>query len=107
MREVIRIAEKGFLLLLATSIVWRMAPVVPRHPQLLLFLASEILGVLFILTQRKGDWTASPRVAAVAFLGTAAPLCAMPSGQTLVPEAVTSVLIFTGASMALLGKLSL
>lgn len=107
MRELIRIFEKIFLLTLAAIVIMRMAPAVPRHPQLMLFLASELVGLLFILTQRKGDWTASPRAAAIAFLGTAAPLCAVPSGQLLVPELVTTVFTLLGAGIALLGKLSL
>ncbi len=107
MRDVIRIFEKIFLIILAAIVIMRLAPAVPEHPQLLLFLVSELAGVVFILTQRKGDWAVSPYVTAIAFVGTAAPLCAIPVGQMLVPEFITTFLTLVGASIALMGKFSL
>lgn len=107
MREAIRISEKIFLLILAATVIVRLGPVVHTHPQVLLFLISELVGVFFILTQRKGDWAISPYATGIAFFGTTAALLVKPEGQTLAPEAVTTALTFIGAAIALFGKLSL
>jgi len=107
MRELIRVSEKIFLIILAATVIVRLAPAVPYHPQVLLFLFSELIGVFFILTQRKGDWAVSPYATGIAFFGTAAALLVRPEGTALAPEAVTVALTFTGAAIALFGKLSL
>lgn len=107
MRELIRLSEKAFLLILAAIVVVRLGPAVPTHPQVLLFLISELVGVFFILTQRKGDWAVSPYATGIAFFGTAASLMVRPEGQTLAPEVVTTLLTFVGATIGLMGKLSL
>ncbi len=107
MRELIRISEKVFLVVLAAITVSRLGPVVSQHPQVLLFLISELVGVVFILTQRKGDWACSPYATTIAFAGTAAALCVVPDGATVAPEWLSTVLTLVGGSIAFLGKLSL
>lgn len=107
MRDLIRYSEKFFLAILAATVIVRLGPSVPEHPQLAVFLASELVGVFFILTQRKGDWATSAYATGIAFIGTCAPLLVVPTGATLASEAVTSTLIFMGAVIAFVGKLSL
>lgn len=107
MREVIRFAEKAFLIILAATVIVRLVPAIPTHPQVLMFLFSELIGVVFILTQRKGDWAVTPYATAISFVGTAAALLIVPEGRMLAPEAVTTTLVFGGAAIALFGKLSL
>lgn len=107
MRDFIRIAERLFLIVLAATVLVRLTPAVPTHPQVLMFLFSELIGVVFILTQRKGDWAVSPYATGISFVGTAAALMLMPEGKTLAPEALTTALVFGGGAIALFGKLSL
>lgn len=107
MRDFIRYAEKAFLIVLAVTVIIRLAPSISTHPQVLMFLFSELIGVVFILTQRKGDWAATPYATGIAFVGTAAALMLMPEGRTLAPEAITTALVFGGGAIAMFGKLSL
>lgn len=107
MSNLIRYSEKLFLIVLSAWTLMRLGPVVPEHPPVLLFLISELVAVLFILTQRKGDWATSGYATAIAFIGTAAPLFVLAEGVALAPEPVALLLTFLGGAIALFGKLSL
>jgi protein-S-isoprenylcysteine O-methyltransferase Ste14 len=107
MSEAIRWAERIFLLLLSGSIIWRLAPAFTFHPQIVLVLASEILGVIFLLFQRKGTWATSAYTTAIAFLGTSFPLLVSGEGHTLAPNNVTAAVILFGTGLAVYAKLSL
>lgn len=107
MATVIRFAERAFLTFLGVSIIVRLAPQISSHPQLLLFLFSELVGVVLILAQRRGDATIAAGPVAVAFLSTGIGLLVIPEGVQLVSNAVSTVLIFAGAAVALGAKLSL
>ena len=101
----IRLAERAFLLLLSLGVVLRLAGAVPHHPQVALFLFSEVLGVVLLLLQRRGEWTSEPRPVLIAFIGTGAALLVAPEGTALVPDTVSTALIFSGAAIALAAKL--
>lgn len=107
MERAIRFAERAFLISLSAGVIGRILPQLPSHPQMALFLFSEIVGVVLILAQRKGAMSISAYPLAVAFLGTAVGLLVMPQGQQLVSDVVSTVLIFSGAAIALAAKLSL
>ncbi|MEO6092361.1 MAG: methyltransferase, partial [Novosphingobium sp.] len=101
----IRIAERAFLLLLSLAAVLRLAGAVPYHPQMALFLFSEVLGVALLLLQRRGEWTSEPRPVLIAFTGTGAALLVAPGGTALLSDSVSTALIFAGAGIALAAKL--
>ena len=104
MAELIRLAERSFLILLSIGVVLRLAGAVSAHPQVALFLASEILGVVLLLTQRRGEWTTEPRAVLIAFVGTGAGLMVAPGGVALASDAVSTALILAGGAIALAAK---
>jgi protein-S-isoprenylcysteine O-methyltransferase Ste14 len=106
-KSFVRFAECAFLFLLALGVVFRLAPKLPIHPQLGLFLVSEIVGVAFILLQRRGDSATALYPVLLAFIGTSAALLVVADGRQLVPELVSSAMVFGGATIALGAKLSL
>jgi protein-S-isoprenylcysteine O-methyltransferase Ste14 len=104
----VRFLERALLVALAVLAVMRFLPSFELHPQTILVLASEIVGVVFILAQRKGVWSTDPYTTLIAFLGTAAPLCIVNEGkQALIPEYISAMLVLSGTTIALLAKLSL
>ena len=103
----IRWAERLFLIFLSLGIVMRMVTHLAEHPQLLLFLVSELVGVVLILSQRRGEATVAPIPVIAAFLCTGASLLVRPQGAQLVPDSVSTALVFGGAAIALAAKLSL
>lgn len=107
MASFIRYGERVFLTLLSGAVIFRLLPQIPEHPQLLLFLASEIASVGFILFQKRGASATAFYPVAVAFLGTSVNLLVMPIGFAVVSNAVSTVLVFSGAAIALGAKLSL
>jgi len=108
MSDLVRFLERAVLIVLSTLVVMRFLPSFQLHPQTILVLASEIVGVFFILTQRKGVWSTDPYATLIAFLGTAAPLCIINvGGQALIPEYISSMLVLSGTTIALFAKLSL
>ncbi|HEX7752678.1 MAG TPA: isoprenylcysteine carboxylmethyltransferase family protein [Novosphingobium sp.] len=107
MAFVIRWAERLFLTALGLGIIVRVAPQIGQHPQLLLFLVSELIGVVLILSQRRGEATVAPIPVIAAFLCTGASLLVLPQGAQLVPDSVSTALVFGGAAIALAAKLSL
>lgn len=106
-RTFVAFAERTFLCLLSFGIIVRIAPLLGDHPQLALLLASEIVGVVLILTQRRGETATATYPVTVAFVGTSAALLVWPEGIQLVPEALCSVLILAGTAISLGAKLSL
>lgn len=107
MYRLIHYAECAFLVALAYLAVNRMAPTIGHHPQVVVFLAAELLGVLLILLQRPGEVATGLRPVIVGFAGTACPLIILPIGQQLVPDIVSTVLITGGVALSILAKLSL
>jgi protein-S-isoprenylcysteine O-methyltransferase Ste14 len=105
--RIIRVAECAFLIALAASAVQRMVPSLGQHPQLIVFLAAELLGVALILLQRPGDVATELRPVLLGFAGTACPLVVLPIGVQLVPDFVSTALITGGVSLSILAKLSL
>jgi protein-S-isoprenylcysteine O-methyltransferase Ste14 len=107
MAKLILYAERIFLTLLSASIIYRLVPHVTEHPQIALFLFSELVGVILILSQRRGDATTAPMPVIIAFICTGIGLLVLPTGAQLVSDAVSSFLVFSGAAIALGAKLSL
>ena len=105
--EVVRWAERIALLLLSGSVIWRMLPEFTLHPQVVLVLASELVGVFFLLIQRRGTWSSSFYTTSIAFLGTGAALLVYPVGNEIAPVWITFPLITAGTALALVAKLSL
>lgn len=104
MANLIRWAERLFLIVLSAGVIWRVAPHIPEHPHMLLFLTSELLGVVLLLTQRRGEWTTEAFPVAIAFCGTGLALLVVPTGTQFVPEWVSQAFVFSGAVIALLAK---
>ncbi len=107
MADLVRLAERFVLIILSGSGVWRLLPVLGLHPQIMLLLASELSAVFFLLIQRKGTWSSSIYTTTIAFAGTAAALCVLPTGTSIAPNVVTAPLIMVGTAIALAAKLSL
>ena len=107
MANLIRLAERVFLILLSLSVIARLAPAFVTHPQVAIFLASELVAVVLLLIQRRGEWTVEPRPVLIAFIGTGVALLVVPEGVTIASNAVSSTLILTGGAIALAAKLSI
>ena len=107
MAEVVRLAERVVLIVLAAMVIWRLIPVLSLHPHVLLLLASEVSAVVFLVFQRKGTWSSSFYTTFIAFAGTGASLLVFPQGEMLAPDWVTAQFIWTGTAIALAAKLSL
>lgn len=105
--DLIRLAERAFLIVLSVLAIVRIGPVVREHPQMALFLFSEIVGVVLLLLQRRGDWTVKAYPIVVALIGTGAALCVVPEGRAFISNAASLALIMTGATFALAAKLFL
>jgi protein-S-isoprenylcysteine O-methyltransferase Ste14 len=107
MPELIRWAERLFLIPLSCLVIYRVAPYVPEHPQMVLFLVSEVVSVVLLLTQRRGEWSVRGYPLVIALVGTGMGLLVVPQGSQLIPEWVSTMLLFTGATIALMAKLFL
>ena len=107
MPELVRFAERVFLISLAVLVIWRLLPALAPHPHIILLLASELSAVVFLVFQRKGTWSSSFYTTFIAFAGTGAPLLIQPEGIMLAPDYITAPLIWTGTALALAAKLSL
>jgi protein-S-isoprenylcysteine O-methyltransferase Ste14 len=107
MAEMIRWAERLFLVPLAALVIWRVWPQIPEHPHMVLFLASELLGVVLLLTQRRGEWSTDLYPLLLALFGTGVALLVAPGGYQIAPEWVSQAFVFSGATIALLAKIFL
>ena len=103
----IRYGERVFLTLLSMAVIYRLLPQIPEHPQLVLFLASEIASVIFILYQSRGAQASALYPVLVAYIGTSVNLLVMPIGFAVVSNTGSTILVFAGATIALGAKLSL
>lgn len=102
------LAERGFLLALGLSAFARLAPSVAAEPQVGLILLSEGLGVAFILLRKRAIHAdISPYAAAVAFLGTAAPLLVANPGHGLIPAVVGFWMMAAGLLFNISAKVAL
>ncbi len=107
MAELIRWAERLFLIPLSCLVIYRVWPHIADHPHMVLFLASEIVGVVLLLTQRRGTWSVDLYPLIVALLGTGVGLLVIPAGAQLVAEPISVMLVMTGAGISFLAKLFL
>ncbi|QDK32016.1 methyltransferase family protein [Sphingomonas sp. IC081] len=105
--RLLHLAECAFMILLAYMVVWRLLPAMPQHPQLVVFLVAELLGVVLILLQRPGDVATGVKPVLVGFGGTAAGLLIVPRGVQLVPDLASTSMILGGVALSILAKLSL
>ncbi|SFG24813.1 Protein-S-isoprenylcysteine O-methyltransferase Ste14 [Novosphingobium sp. CF614] len=106
-QRLIHYTECTFLVVLAWLIVSRMVPVIPQHPQVIVFLTAELLGVVLIVLQRPGDVATELRPVLLGFAGTSSSLLVLPIGQQLAPDLVSTALITGGVALSILAKLSL
>ena len=101
------LAERA-LLLLGLSAIVRLAPSLRPTPYVALLLLSEGLAIAFILVRRRAvSSDFSPYAAAIAFLGTAAPLLVAASGHPLIPLAVGAAAMTAGLLMSIAAKVVL
>ena len=107
MAELIRWAERLFLIPLSIMVIWRIAPKIDDHPQLAIFLISEVVSVVLLLTQRRGTWSIKMYPLVIALMGTACGLLVVPTGPQIAPDWLSQLLIFQGALIALAAKLFL
>jgi len=107
MPDVIRFCERVFYLLLAAGVIIRFIPVLSVHPQVVVYMISELASVFFIIIQRKGTWSSGAYATAIAFVGTSAPLLVKPVGAALAPDWLSAAIMIVGASISIGGKLSL
>lgn len=105
--EAIRWIERVFLLGLAALIISRLAPQVIERPFLILFLLNELVGVVLLLTQRRGSWSTEFYPLAVALIGTGAPLLVVPEGTQLIPGWASFLMVSAGAMVSLSAKVFL
>ena len=102
------LVERGFLLLLGLSAIVRLAPDVRQTPYVALILLSEGLGVAFILLRRPAVRSdISPYAAAIAFLGTAAPLLVAAPGGPLIPVTAGALIMIAGLLLNISAKVCL
>lgn len=104
MADLIRWGERLFLIPLAIMIIARVAPHIGEHPYLLLFLLGELLAVVLLLLQRRGDTAVDIYPISIAFIGTGAALLATPVGTDFVPDSVSLALIAGGSAVSLAAK---
>ncbi len=107
MAELIRWAERLFLIPLSALVIWRIWPHIPDHPHMVLFLVSELLGVVLLLSQRRGQWSTDVYPFLIALFGTGVGLLVVPTGNQLAPEWVSQAFVLSGATIALLAKVFL
>ena len=107
MKDIIRFCERVFYLLLAAGAIIRFIPALPVHPQVAIYLISELASVVFIILQRKGTWSSGAYATTIAFVGTSAPLLVKPMGVALAPDWISTTLMMVGASISVGGKFSL
>jgi len=101
-------AERLFVLLLAIPFVVAFAATMSAHPSFIAVTVSELLGVAFILTRRRGEMTLTPYAFSVAILGTALPLLVRPyGGVQLAPQLATSILMVGGLAVSISAKIFL
>lgn len=105
--RLIHLAECAFLLLLAYLVIYRLLPAVPQHPQIVVFLIAELLGVVLIVLQRPGNVAVGLKPVLVGFGGTGAALLIVPNGVQLAPDFVSTTLIVGGVALSIIAKLSL
>jgi protein-S-isoprenylcysteine O-methyltransferase Ste14 len=103
------IAERLFLLALGIFAFWRLAPSVPGQPAVALILVSEGLAVVLVLLRKpavRADFSAY--TAAVAFLGTAAPLLVVSQkGASLIAPTLGGALMMAGLVLNISAKVAL
>ena len=104
MTDLIRWGERLFLIPLSVAVIMRIAPQVGAHPHLILFLLGEVLAVVLLLLNRRGDTATDIYPVAIAFIGTGAALLVVPQGVRLVSDPVSLVLIVAGSGVALAAK---
>lgn len=107
MTDVIRWGERLFLIPLSLGVIMRIAPTLHLHPHLALFLLGEVLAVVLLLLQRKGETATQIYPVVIAFIGTGAALLVMPQGVRLISDPISFALIVSGSAVALAAKVFL
>lgn len=106
-QKAVDFSERVFLILLAIPFLWAFARVLLTHPYLLLTAASEMLGVVLIVTRKPGEVGLRGWPILIAFAGTALPLLARPGGTQLAPSVAGWTLMFAGLALSVASKVFL
>ena len=101
------VAERGFLLLLMTMFLVRLAPMLESGACNILIAVSEGLGAVLILTRRRGAVIATPYAWTIAIAGTCAPLLVAPGAARLIPGTAPLVLMAAGLAVSISAKIFL
>jgi protein-S-isoprenylcysteine O-methyltransferase Ste14 len=101
------LAERGFLLMLGSWMLYRFAPTVAGNPLNLLILVSEGLVLAFALFRRFGPAVNTARAWSVALIGTCAPLLIVPAGSHWMSPSVVLPFMLLGILISTAAKLSL
>lgn len=105
--RLVDIGERAFLVLLALPFIAAFVHAIRLHPTLVFVTASELLGVILILTRRGGHLTLATVPVLAAFVGTGLPLLVRPNGVELLPTLFTGTMMWLGLTLSLLAKLYL
>ncbi len=101
------LAERGFVLLLMTLFLMRLAPMIGSGACNILIAVSEGLSAILILTRRPGAVVATPYAWGISIAGTCAPLLVAPGGARLIEGTAPLVLMATGLAFSISAKIFL
>jgi protein-S-isoprenylcysteine O-methyltransferase Ste14 len=101
------LAERGFVLLLMTLFLIRLAPMIGSGTCNILIAFSEGLSAILILTRRAGAVVATPYAWTISILGTCSPLLVAPGGARLIDGTAPLILMATGLVFSISAKIFL
>jgi protein-S-isoprenylcysteine O-methyltransferase Ste14 len=101
------VAERGFVLLLMTLFLIRLAPMIESGACNILIAVSEALSAILILTRRPGAMVTTPYAWGIAIAGTCAPLLVAPGGARLLAGTAPLVLMAAGLAFSISAKIFL
>lgn len=104
MTDLIRWGERLFLIPLSVAVILRVWPQLTTHPHLILFLLGELLAVVLLLLNRRGEAASDIYPVAIAFIGTGVALLVVPQGVRLISDPISLTLIVTGSAVSLAAK---
>ena len=104
MTDLIRWGERLFLIPLSVAVILRVWPQLMTHPHLILFLLGELLAVVLLLLNRRGEAASDIYPVAIAFIGTGVALLVVPQGVRLISDPISLALIVTGSAVSLAAK---
>ncbi len=104
---ILDLAERGFVLVLMSFFLIRLAPMIESGACNILIAISEGLSAILIVTRRPGAMVATPYAWAISITGTCAPLLVTPGGEHLVTGTAPLVLMAAGLACSISAKIFL